>query len=279
MAYYARSDRMQTPSLGSNQATMSTSSQSTKPKNAETLISAKGMCVSFHGKKVLDQVSIDIQQSEIVTLIGPNGAGKSTLIKCLLGVLALDSGEINKNPLLRLGYVPQRTQLNPSLPISVRGFLDLVGKVSKEEVLDALRLVKAEHLANSPLQSISGGEFQRVMLARAVLRKPNLLVLDEPGQGIDINGQQELYKLLSEIKDTLGAAILMVSHDLHLVMSSTDRVICLNQHVCCSGHPESVSTDPAYLQLFGLKDGTDFAIYEHHHDHHHDVAGEVVKDD
>lgn len=246
---------------------------------AKTLLSAKEISVQIQDKCILDKVSLDVYDSEILTLIGPNGAGKSTLIKCLLGILPIQSGQIVKQAHLRLGYVPQKTYLNPSIPIHVEGFLNLAGDFTQSEILKTLMLVNIEKLAKSPLQSISGGEFQLVMLARAILRKPDLLVLDEPGQGIDIAGQQKLYTLLADIKKELGSAILMVSHDLHLVMSSTDRVVCLNQHVCCSGHPESVSSDPAYLQLFGLEDGKGFAIYEHHHDHHHDVSGNVIKDD
>lgn len=247
--------------------------------SAKTLLSAKEISVHIHDKCILDKVSLEVYDSEILTLIGPNGAGKSTLIKCLLGILPIQSGTIYKQANLRLGYVPQKTYVNPSVPIHVEGFLNLAGNFSQAEILDTLSLVNIEKLAKSPLQSVSGGEFQRVMLARAILRKPELLVLDEPGQGFDIMGQQALYTLLADIKKELGSAILMVSHDLHLVMSSTDRVVCLNQHVCCSGHPESVSSDPAYLQLFGLQDGKGFAIYEHHHDHHHDVSGNVVQDD
>lgn len=247
--------------------------------NSKILVSAKDVSVYLQGKCILDKVSLEVHESEILTLIGPNGAGKSTLIKCLLGIMPIDSGSIFKTPALRLGYVPQKTFLNPSLPIHVAGFLALAGDFSQAEILKVLQQVKAEKLAKSPLQNISGGEFQRVLLARAILRKPDLLVLDEPSQGMDIIGQQELYALLSNIKKDLNSAILMVSHDLHLVMSSTDRVVCLNQHICCSGLPESVSSDPAYLQLFGLKEGKGFAIYEHHHNHHHDVSGNVVQDD
>jgi zinc transport system ATP-binding protein len=247
--------------------------------NSKILISAKDISVHIQDKCILDKVSLEVHESEILTLIGPNGAGKSTLIKCLLGIVPVNTGSIFKMPSLRLGYVPQKTHFNPSLPIQVEGFLALAGDFTQTEILNALLQVKAEKLAKSPLQNISGGEFQRVLLARAILRKPHLLVLDEPSQGMDINGQQELYALLSNIKKDLNSAILMVSHDLHLVMSSTDRVVCLNQHICCSGLPESVSSDPAYLQLFGLKEGKGFAIYEHHHNHHHDVSGNIVQDD
>lgn len=242
-------------------------------------MSAKDITYQIVDKLILDAVSLDINTNEIITLIGPNGAGKSTLIKCLLGLLPLASGSVQRKAQLKIAYIPQKTYLNPSIPIHVEGFLRLAGDFNKKDLLKALSKVGAEKLLNADLHKLSGGEFQRVMLARAILRKPELLVLDEPTQGMDVVAQQGLYALLNDIKTELGSAILMVSHDLHLVMSNTDRVICLNQHVCCSGHPESVSTDPAYLQLFGLKEGDGLAVYEHHHDHHHDVSGTVIHDD
>ncbi len=243
------------------------------------LLSAKALSYSLEGKCILDQVSLDIHAAEIITLIGPNGAGKSTLIKCLLGILPLHSGTVFKQKNLAIGYVPQLTHLNPAMPIRVSDFLGLLAKVKHTDIVEVLKLVGAQETLNKPLLGISGGEFQRVLLARAILRKPDLLVLDEPTQGIDIAGQEALYGLLAELRNKLACAILVVSHDLHLVMSKTDQVICLNQHVCCSGHPDSVSTDPAYLQLFGITEGESIAVYEHHHDHHHHVSGEVVQSD
>ncbi len=252
--------------------------QGATPSDA-CLISADKITYQFVDKLILDAVSLDIHANEIITLIGPNGAGKSTLIKCLLGLLPVASGEVSRKTALNIAYIPQKTYLNPSIPIRVEGFLGLAGDFTEAEMLAALTRVGAEKLLQSDLHKVSGGEFQRVMLARAILRKPELLVLDEPTQGMDVAGQQSLYALLNELREELGSAILMVSHDLHLVMSNTDRVICLNQHVCCSGHPESVSTDPAYLQLFGIKEGDGLAVYEHHHDHHHDASGNIVQDD
>jgi len=251
----------------------------TTEKTSEQILSASDICYSVAGKKILQKVSMNIHQGEIITLIGPNGAGKSTLIKCLLGILPIESGSVEKDARLRLAYVPQRTQLNPALPMKVEDFLAMVENTSKSEIFSVLEQLGVEKLIKHSLHGISGGEFQRVMLARAILRKPDLLVLDEPTQGIDISGQQELYTLLAGLRDSSNCSILMVSHDLHLVMSKTDHVICLNQHICCSGHPDSVSTDPAYLQLFGIEEGQGLAVYEHHHDHHHGLSGKVVKDD
>lgn len=245
----------------------------------DILISTKNICVKRQGKTILDRVSLDIHRAKIITLIGPNGAGKSTLIKSILNIIKVDSGEILHKSSLKIGYMPQKTHLNYFLPINVNDFLLLSDKVDNNDIKNALSMVKGIHLVKKSMKLLSGGEFQRVMLARAILRKPDLLVLDEPTQGIDINGQQELYHLLGDIRNSLNSAILMVSHDLHLVMSSTDHVICLNRHICCSGRPESVSNDPAYLQLFGLKDSKDFAVYEHHHDHHHGTSGEVISHD
>ena len=246
------------------------------PSNNSILLSADQLAYAINGKAVLDGVSMEVHESEILTLIGPNGAGKSTLIKCLLGIYPASKGSVYRKNNLSIGYVPQKTRLNSSIPMDVGAFLKLAGSFSQSEILEALSLVGAENAFSKPVDMISGGEFQRVMLARALLRKPQLLVLDEPSQGVDIRGQQNLYSLLGEIRENYKTAILMVSHDLHLVMSNTDKVICLNQHICCSGHPESVSTDPAYLQLFGIKEGEGIAVYEHHHDHQHDVSGEVV---
>ncbi len=242
---------------------------------SEPLIRLQQISVGFRQESVLENVQLTVNAGEIVTLIGPNGAGKTTLVRAVLGLLKPDSGSVWRKPRLRIGYMPQKLTVDPTLPLSVLRFLRLVPGVDRAAALTALAEVGAEQVIDSPLQNISGGELQRVLLARALLREPELLVLDEPVQGVDVAGQAELYRLITELRDRHGCGVLMVSHDLHLVMSTTDQVVCLNRHVCCSGHPEQVSGDPAFVELFG-QDAQSLAIYHHHHDHSHDLHGAVI---
>jgi len=244
---------------------------------SDALIRLNGVGVTFVGQRVLDDVQLSVKPGEIVTLIGPNGAGKTTLVRAVLGLLKPDTGSVWRKAKLRVGYMPQKLHVDATLPLSVLRFLRLVPGVTRADVLAALAEVGAEQVIDSPLQSISGGELQRVLLARALLREPELLVLDEPVQGVDVAGQAELYRLITQLRDRHGCGVLMVSHDLHLVMSTTDQVVCLNRHVCCSGHPEQVSGDPAFVELFG-QDAKSLAIYHHHHDHEHDLHGAVVSE-
>lgn len=242
---------------------------------SNALVHLEGVGVNFRGQSVLQDVQLSVRPSEIVTLIGPNGAGKTTLVRAVLGLLKTDKGTVWRKPRLRIGYMPQKLHVDATLPLSVLRFLRLVPGVKRADAEAALSEVGASQVIDSPLQGISGGELQRVLLARALLRKPELLVLDEPVQGVDVAGQAELYRLITRLRDRHGCGVLMVSHDLHLVMSTTDQVVCLNRHVCCSGHPEQVSGDPAFVELFG-QDAKSLAIYHHHHDHAHDLHGEVV---
>jgi len=239
------------------------------------LIRLDDVTVEFAGQKVLDNIHLCVQPGEIVTLIGPNGAGKTTLVRTVLGLLKPGIGSVWRKPRLRIGYMPQKLQVDPTLPLSVLRFLRLVPGVDRARAVAALDEVGAAQVIDSPVQSISGGELQRVLLARALLREPQLLVLDEPVQGVDVAGQAELYGLITRLRDRHGCGVLMVSHDLHLVMSTTDQVVCLNRHVCCSGHPEQVSGDPAFVELFGSH-APSLAVYHHHHDHAHDLHGGVV---
>ena len=242
----------------------------------DTLLRASGISVSLQGRQILDQVGLSVKRGEIVTLIGPNGAGKTTLVRVILGLLKPTAGSVERCAALRIGYMPQRLHLSDNLPLTVRRFLVLGCRRSCEaDLLKVVDQLSIRHLLTSPLQKLSGGEHQRVLLARALLRKPDLLVLDEPVQGVDVTGQAALYGLITNIRDELGCGVLMISHDLHLVMATTDQVLCLNNHVCCSGHPESVSQHPAYLELFGSPASAKLAVYTHHHDHTHDIHGNI----
>jgi len=235
------------------------------------LVELRNIGKAFRGNDVLVGVDLTILPSQIITLIGPNGAGKTTLVKIVLGLLKPDCGQLQVDSQLRIGYMPQKLQLDATLPITLKRFLALA-EPNHALCLSALREVGIERLINQPLQSLSGGELQRALLARSILRKPNLLVLDEPVQGVDVAGQESLYRLIGQLRDRLNCAVLMVSHDLHLVMSATDEVICLNQHICCHGHPDQVSTNPAFIELFGTKT----APYTHHHNHRHNLHGDVI---
>lgn len=240
------------------------------------LIQLRNIEVSFGAKKVLSNVSLQLPPGKIVTLIGPNGAGKSTLVRVVLGLKEPDSGSVERLPDLRIGYVPQRLHIDSSIPITVKRFLQLAGKPSEQEIYAVLDEVGALQVALQSLHKISGGEFQRVLLARALLRNPQLMVLDEPVAGVDIMGQNALYSLIGELRTRRGCAVLLVSHDLHLVMAATDEVVCLNQHICCHGHPDDVSHDPAFIALFGPSFASNVKLYTHHHDHHHALDGHVV---
>ena len=247
----------------------------------QSLISALGLSLNRRGRQILHQVDISLKAGEIVTLIGPNGAGKTSLIRCLLGLVKPDAGEIHRAPDLRIGYMPQKLHIDPSLPLSVHRFLALGGR-PRLNVEEIMQLTGISQLATMPMQALSGGETQRVLLARALLRDPQLLVLDEPVQGVDITGQVALYSLINEIRNRRGCGVLLVSHDLHLVMATSDTVVCLNQHICCQGHPEQVTNDPAYLALFGAykqagQPQPQIALYTHHHDHQHDAHGNVIQ--
>ncbi len=225
---------------------------------------------------LLQAIDLTLMPGKIVSVVGPNGAGKTTLVKLVVGLLAPTEGFIKRAQGLSIGYMPQKIHISPIFPLSVLRFLQLNQTWSEQELMAMLDEVGVSHVLHSSLDAISGGELQRVLLARALLRKPQLLVLDEPAQGVDLIGQGELYDLIAKIRDRHHCAILMVSHDLNLVMARTDTVVCLNQHICCSGHPEQVSRDPAFAQMFG-KAAAGLAFYTHHHDHHHDVHGKVVE--
>ena len=235
-----------------------------------TLIAAKNLSVRQGGAEVLSNVTLSIEPGEIVTILGPNGSGKSTLLRALLGILPPSEGSVSRAGTLRIGYVPQRLAVDPSLPITVRRFLSLPQRVADSEATAALTRVGLPDIGQRQLAALSGGQLQRVLLARALLSAPQILVLDEPTQGLDQSGEAGFYRLIEEVRRDTGAAVLMVSHDLHVVMAASDRVICLNHHICCEGTPRVVSNAPEYRALFGLGTQGALALYQHQHDHDHD---------
>ncbi|SFF79724.1 MULTISPECIES: zinc ABC transporter ATP-binding protein ZnuC [Neptunomonas] len=234
--------------------------------------------VQFGHNHVLQDVNLTLHKDCITTLIGPNGAGKTTLVRIVLGLIRPTRGNVWLQPNLRVGYMPQKLHIDRTFPLTVKRFLQTTRVKDASQMQTALDDVRAGHLMNHSIHDLSGGETQRVMLARALLREPELLVLDEPVQGVDINGQVELYDLIARIRKQRRCGVLMISHDLHLVMSSTDHVVCLNHHICCSGHPEHVSNDPSFIELFGKQGAASMALYNHRHNHNHDTHGDVIAD-
>ncbi|WP_432210388.1 zinc ABC transporter ATP-binding protein ZnuC [Marinobacter alkaliphilus] len=241
----------------------------------DALVRLHQLTVQFDDRPVVDRVEMAVRRGDIITIIGPNGAGKTTLIKAVLGIQKPSSGKVSLANSLVIGYVPQHLSLEATLPLSVRRFMLLSGR-SGAECEAALERTGVRHLLDASVHHLSGGEKQRLLLARALARRPDLLVLDEPAQGVDINGQAALYDLIRQLRDELNCGVIMISHDLHLVMAATDKVICLNQHVCCSGYPADISHDPAFIETFGHQVAESLAVYHHNHNHRHNLHGDVV---
>ena len=237
------------------------------------LVAAEGLSVRYGGHEVLAGVDLSIAPGEIVTLVGPNGSGKSTLLHALIGTVAPSAGRVRRKPGLRIGYVPQRLKLDARMPMTVERFLSLPERRGAAEIAAVLERTGIPGTERRQMAALSGGQFQRALLARALLARPEILILDEPTQGLDQPGAAAFYRLIEEVRAETGAAVLMVSHDLHVVMSASDRVICLNGHVCCEGTPTVVSAAPEYRALFGLGTGGALALYRHEHDHAHDPSG------
>jgi len=242
---------------------------------ADSLIRAERVSVAYgDGQPVLRGIDFAIRPGEIVTVVGPNGSGKSTFLRAVLGMIAPSVGTVWRAPGLRVGYVPQRLHLDPNLPLTVSRFLSLLQPLRASEVAALLERVGVPGLAERSMGTLSGGQFQRVLLAQALAGRPQILVLDEPTQGLDQPGIAAFYRLIEEVRGAFGCAVLSVSHDLHVVMSASDRVICLNGHICCEGAPTVVSNAPEYRALFGLGTQGALALYQHHHDHEHGLERE-----
>jgi zinc transport system ATP-binding protein len=244
---------------------------------ADTLIEISGAYVTRGGRRILDNVDMALARRQIVTLVGPNGAGKSTLVKVALGLERLDRGTVSRQPNLKVSYQPQKLALDRAMPLSVRRFLTLTEAQSDTALEKILDEVGVPHLMDASVHGLSGGEWQRVMIARAVLRRPDLLVLDEPTQNVDVGGAVEIYQIIARLRSEIGCGVLIVSHDLNVVMAATDQVYCLNTHICCAGHPADVSRDKEFQRLFGPAAAT-LAIYPHAHDHEHAPDGTVTHD-
>ncbi len=237
------------------------------------LVSARGLWFRRLGRDIVAGVDLDVHAKEIVTLIGPNGAGKTTLVKLILGIERPDRGDIYRPHMTRIGYVPQRFEVDRAIPMTVGASWVSATAVRANAIVSALNDVGAGRTLDQQLSQLSGGETQRVLIARALLRNPNLLVLDEPARGVDYVGEAELYDLIARLSAARDLGVLLVSHDLHVVMAKSDRVICMNAHVCCSGRPETVAQHAEYARLFGPEAARSLGVYLHHHDHQHDISG------
>ena len=240
------------------------------------LVKLNNVGIQQNDKWLVKGVSLEVEKGKIVTLIGPNGSGKSTTAKIALGIYKNIEGKVEKFT-NNVGYVPQKISIDWTLPLRVKDFMILTDNIKDELIDEALSLTGVIHLKEKNLGNLSGGEFQRVLLARAISKKPELLVLDEPVQGVDFTGEIALYELIKKISEKLNCGILLISHDLHTVMSATDHVVCLNGHVCCSGSPKDVARNNEYKALFGEQASQTLSVYEHKHDHEHSIDGKIKK--
>ncbi|MDA7705319.1 ATP-binding cassette domain-containing protein [Rickettsiales bacterium] len=233
------------------------------------LISLEKINLNFADKKILDNIDINIKKDDFITIIGPNGSGKSSLIKIIIGSLKASSGKVRRNKNLKIAYVPQKMEINQTIPINAEYFLQLNQKIEPKLFDKIITELKIGNFLQTQLNNLSGGQKQKILLAKALLSKPNLLILDEPAQNLDISGQLEFYNYIDKLHKEQNISILMVSHDLHIVMSSTKKVICLHHHICCQGEPKIIAQNPDFKEIFGNDMNKLISIYNHYHDHHH----------
>ncbi len=246
--------------------------------DGDRLITVAGLGVHRDGRWLIRDVDLSVRRGEIVSIVGPNGGGKTTLVKTIVGIERPTTGSVERRRELTVGYVPQRLAIDPTMPLTVARLMTLTRHAHRRALVAALEETGVPHLLDAPVQRLSGGEFQRVLIARALLADPDLLVLDEPVQSVDFGGQVELYRLIADVRARRGCGVLLVSHDLHVVMRETDHVICLSGHVCCHGIPHDVSRHPEYLRMFGPRGAEALAVYPHEHDHSHGPSGEILPD-
>ncbi|ABD53231.1 ATP-binding cassette domain-containing protein [Jannaschia sp. CCS1] len=242
-----------------------------------SLITVENLSVRYGANTVLRNVALTVEPGEIVTIVGPNGSGKTSLLKAIIGAARPAAGQVTLRPGLRIGYVPQRLHIDATLPITVERFMGLTARVTREDCMAALKIAAVPDLLKRQMSQLSGGQFQRVLLARALINKPDVLLLDEATQGLDQPGSAAFYRQIEDVRRETGCAVLMISHELHVVMSASDRVICLNGHVCCAGTPAVVASAPEYRALFGTGTGGALALYRHDHDHNHDHDHEAAE--
>ena len=235
-----------------------------------SLITVENLSVKYGTNFVLKKINLEIKSGEIVTIVSPNGSGKTSLIKAIIGAVHPADGKINLKSNLKIGYIPQRLNFDTTLPITVKRFMTLTEKVDKNTYISALETAGVPQILKSQMSSLSGGQFQRVLLARALIGAPEILILDEATQGLDQPGSAAFYRQIEQVRQNTGCAVLMISHDLHVVMSTSDRVVCLNGHVCCEGTPSAVVSTPEYQELFGAGTEGALALYRHDHDHIHE---------
>ena len=240
------------------------------------LVKLENAGVYRSSKWLVRGISLEINQGQIVTLIGPNGSGKTTTAKMILNILNTDEGLVKGNA-NKMAYVPQKINIDWTMPLRVIDFMKITSSLNNPQITESLVMTRVDKLLYNQIHSLSGGEFQRVLIARAIAKKPDLLVLDEPVQGVDFNGEIALYNLIKEISVNLNCGILLISHDMHFVMSTTDHVICLNGHICCSGSPSNVVKNPEYIKLFGEHNSETLSYYQHQHDHSHNHDGSISK--
>ncbi|AZQ66065.1 metal ABC transporter ATP-binding protein [Silicimonas algicola] len=234
-----------------------------------SLLDVRDLSVRYGSHEALHDVSLSIDAGEIVTIVGPNGSGKTSLLRAIVGAVPISAGRIKRASGLILGYVPQRLHIDPTMPMTVARFLRLRRGATRDQIASSLSRAGVPDVTDRQMADLSGGQLQRVLLARALVSRPGLLLLDEPTQGLDQPGSAAFYRLIEEVRRDTGCAVLMISHELHVVMAASDRVICINGHVCCHGTPDVVSSAPEYRALFGSGTGGALALYRHDHDHAH----------